>query len=338
MDEISLQRQQEVEVVTTAYFLEKNISDLKKENARLYRNRPAEPLPPPEPKLKKELAAAIPYPNITTQVNFAEKTVGYFKNLNKKLILVCIAIMVLSIVADIQVIAYLTLLVLLMYIFMKRITWLFWGKSKVKEQKEEQIRNSPKYQARCREIDEENRKRQEDLNQALYEKYLKECEDHKALLVRHTEELKHYREEVLPAWSEKVSALEKDINDTQAALQELYSRRVIPAQYHDIPSLYYLATFIGTSNYDLKFAIERYDAYVARLIEKEKMEIEKAKIAILNEISSNQQYANWLNEQMLGMLEQGNATLRSINSWQKADLAARTYWRYKDRREQRGKK
>lgn len=335
MAETGLEKRQEVEVVTTAYFLEENISRLKKENTRLHNNRPPEPAAPPEPKLKKTKVAPIPYPTIDVQVGASDNFRGYFKSYNKKFVIGCIAVIALFSVIKSEAVALLALVALLLYILMKRIFWLFTGKSTVKEQKENEIKNSPEYQARCREIDEENRRRQEQLDRELYEQYVKECEQHKIALVRHEDEVKRYRSETLPAWEEEVSALEKALNDTQAALQELYDRRVIPIQYRTIPALYYLATFVGTSSYDLTYAIERYDNYVLQCQQREQISLQQAQIMLMREISRNQQYTNWLNEQMTGMLEQGNATLQSINSWQKADLAIRAYWRFKDRREQK---
>lgn len=338
MAETGLEKRQEVEVVTTAYFLEENISRLKKENTRLHNNRPPEPTAPPEPKLKKTKISPIPYPEVDAQIGAGDNFRGYFKSYNKKFVLGCIAAFILFSLLKSEAYALLSFAALLFYILMKRIFWMFIGKSTVKEQKEEQIKNTPEYKARCREIDEENRRRQEQLDRELHEQYLKECEQHKIALAQHEEEMKRYRGEILPAWEEEVSALEKALNDTQAALQELYDRRVIPIQYRTIPALYYLATFVGTSSYDLTYAIERYDSYVLQCQQREQISLQQAQIMLMKEISRNQQYTNWLNEQMTGMLEQGNTTLQSINSWQKADLAIRAYWRFKDRREQRAGK
>lgn len=82
----------------------------------------------------------------------------------------------------------------------------------------------------------------------------------------------------------------------------------------------------------MKFAIERYDTFVMQKAQTEQINIAKAQVALANEAIQNQEYANWLNEQALDMAEQGNDTLKSIDNWQKADIAVREYRRLKARK------
>ncbi len=79
--------------------------------------------------------------------------------------------------------------------------------------------------------------------------------------------------------------------------------------------------------------IERYDTYVLQYQQREQISLAQAQLMVMREVSKNQQYSVWLNEQMVELTEQGNKTLRSISTWQKADMALRAYWRIKDRRE-----
>lgn len=94
----------------------------------------------------------------------------------------------------------------------------------------------------------------------------------------------------------------------------------------------YLAVFMGTSDFDLKYAIERYDTSVMLTAQREQIDLARAQVALANEAIQNQEYANWLNEQTLNMAEQGNEILKSIDNWQKADIAIREYRRFKARR------
>lgn len=141
-----------------------------------------------------------------------------------------------------------------------------------------------------------------------------------------------YKEETYPQWKEEEQTLEMAVGDLKAALKEVYGRNVLPMQYRNRAAVLYLAAFMGTSNYDLKFAIERYDTFVMQKAQTEQINIAKAQVALANEAIQNQEYANWLNEQALDMAEQGNDTLKSIDNWQKADIAVREYRRLKARK------
>ena len=141
-----------------------------------------------------------------------------------------------------------------------------------------------------------------------------------------------YNEETYPQWKEEEQAIETALSDTKAALKEVYSRNVLPAQYRNRAAVLYLAVFMGTSDFDLKYAIERYDTSVMLTAQREQIDLARAQVALANEAIQNQEYANWLNEQTLNMAEQGNEILKSIDNWQKADIAIREYRRFKARR------
>lgn len=341
MEENSLARNQELENVTTAYFLEDRIAKLRQDESQLRGSRPKEPAKPPEPQLKKVPIAPVPYPKINTTPDVG-KVLG--KVFNKKFFIFWGIVLILAIVGEktnsmgIQILAGLGFIGGFFFYCIKiPFAWAN-GKVAVARQEEEQIRNSPEYINKCREIDEENRRRQEKQDEQMRNQYLKECENYKVALAKHEEDVKRYHEEILPAWSEEMAALQTALSDTQAALQELYGRNVIPAQYRNIPALYYLATFVGTSNYSLKVAIERYDAYVLQYQQRTQISLAQAQLMVMKEVAQNQQYTIWLNEQMAELLQDGSETLRSIGKWQKADISLRAYWRYQDRKAQKAKK
>lgn len=131
------------------------------------------------------------------------------------------------------------------------------------------------------------------------------------------------------------SALSLALADTQTALQEVYSSNIIPIQYRKLEVLVYLATFLNTSKYDLKFAIENYNQYVSQCKQDRQIKLQEVQIQIAKETLENVQYANWLNEQVLDLSEQANDTLNNINNWQKADIAYRTYERIKENRKKK---
>lgn len=94
----------------------------------------------------------------------------------------------------------------------------------------------------------------------------------------------------------------------------MYGRNVLPAQYRNRAAVLYLAVFMGTSDFDLKYAIERYDTSVMLTAQREQIDLARAQVALANEAIQNQEYANWLNEQTLNMAEQGNEILKSMEN------------------------
>ena len=81
--------------------------------------------------------------------------------------------------------------------------------------------------------------------------------------------------------------------------------------------------------------IERYDTYVIQTAQQRQIEIAEAQLAISREALRDQQYSTWLNEQIAEMTEQGNKTLKSISSWQRADILLREYRLHKARKAQK---
>lgn len=96
---------------------------------------------------------------------------------------------------------------------------------------------------------------------------------------------------------------------------------------------------MGTSDYDLKFAIERYDQDVSHRYQQQQVDIANQQLnamrtqtQILNDVLQNQHYATYLNEQVLDIQEHGNKLLRSISNWQKADILINEH-RYQKRQQ-----
>lgn len=327
-------REQELEVVKTAYFLEDQIVHQTQELQRVNGDKPARPAQPREPHLEKHSAQKIPYPEIKPMVDLP-KPVRWklWKN-------IALGGMVATIVFFMNLpvlgaISFFTMIISAPYavvIYFKDNVAHKQAVANLTAQRTEEIRNSTEYIQKCREIDEQNQQNQAQLDKELHEKYLRRYEQYKADMKTYEQDVVVYNEETYPQWKEEEQAIETALNDTKAALKEVYGRNVLPAQYRNRAAVLYLAVFMGTSDFDLKYAIERYDTSVMLTAQREQIDLARAQVALANEAIQNQEYANWLNEQTLNMAEQGNEILKSIDNWQKADIAIREYRRFKARR------
>lgn len=316
-----MDRNKELEVVTSAYFLEKSIANLEKEKSSLYLQEPEKP---EEPRKITVTLGTPQYPTINTT------SVEYPKHWK------LVSLLGLAIV-------FLGFLVMFggsdaLFMLGTMIMWpggialavysLIRGnreKKHVTEEYIERVKNSPEYINKCRQIDEESKIEYEKLKEKTHNAYISNLDTY-------NKSLKEYNEFLLPQWTEDINALQTTLNDTNNALDELYNTNIIPDPYRNLPALTYLSTFLSTSNYDLKYAIERYDTNVhQRTLEKQGDRLAAIE-EIEREIQGNLQYANWLNEQMIEITSQGNETLKSISNWQKADIAMRTYERIKERK------
>lgn len=79
---------------------------------------------------------------------------------------------------------------------------------------------------------------------------------------------------------------------------------------------------MGASNYDLKFAIERYDKEIDQVIAREIKKGQAKLVALaatqkelIENTLSELQYANYLNSQVTELLANGNDILRSARNW-----------------------
>lgn len=214
-----------------------------------------------------------------------------------------------------------------------------------KQQKEErkrmieEIRNSPEYRQKCLQIDEENRLRQEEQDKKAHEEYLRECERYNILLQRYHEELeqynkelKEYHEQAIPEWVEETDLLQKTIKNAKITLQELYGKNVLPLPYQNKTALSYIVSYMGSSQSDLEYIIERYDTSVTHNKQEKQIKIANEQARLLRGILSEQQYANYLNERKLDLTVEGNSVLKNINNFQKFDFTLREYRRIKAKR------
>lgn len=141
------------------------------------------------------------------------------------------------------------------------------------------------------------------------------------LLPKYEKELAFYENDQLPQWEKERAEIQTAISETQATLQEVYDQNVIPAKYRNLDALTFLSSFMGTSRYDLKFAIERYDNDIDQLIARENLEVNRAIAHMTGIILQQQQYTNYLQSQTLEYLENGNRLLKQTRNWSVASTA-----------------
>ncbi|MCM1062716.1 MAG: hypothetical protein NC452_20915, partial [Eubacterium sp.] len=313
-----MNRAEELENVKTACALEYMIARLEEEAVKLNRDKPQKPSEPTKPLKMTLQAQPIPYPEIVPP----PVVLPSFWKRGVIILGVSFFVMVLSMMLGfISPIIMFIFMTLSVFGIMAGIFCLLIDaansstqKRRITEQRIEEIRNSSEYQAQCRQIDEQNRMRQEQLDKEVHDKYIQSCVEYNAAHREYTVALKDYEEKQLVEWSANVTELNNMILDTKNALQQVYNRNVIPIQYRNKSALTYLMMFLGTSNYDLKTAIERYDADVNNTMQRENLEVSRARLCIERGILQNTQYANLLNEQMGTLLEEGGFSQGADNS------------------------
>ena len=318
-----MNKELELEVVKSAFFLEDKISGLERDDEQLRRNKPQEPMHPTEPRLENQVVDSLPYPKLKVQSKYKW---AYFFAFGGALIFLATITAFLN-----PVIGSLFGMLCIFAGPCGAIGYYFIRKND-KNTRQRELSRSAEYRRQCEEINECNRNRQMELNKELHEKYIRRYENYKKSLPQYEESLIHYKNVEIPEWSEERAVLGAALIDFKSALQELYDRNIIPFPYRNHSALLWLASFLSTSNYDLKTAIERFDTYVLQVQQREQIDVAKAQLMVAQELSQNQQYANWLYEQQVELSEHSNSTLKSISNLQKADIAMREYRRYKAKR------
>lgn len=308
---------QELENVKTACALEYMIARLEEEAVKFEREKPKKPSKPQKPREQSAKVNPIPYPEIVPP----PVVLPPFWKRGVIILGVSFSVMFLSMILTFVTFGMFFLTLLSVFGMMAGgFLLLIDGvnastkKKNITQQRIEEIRNSPEYQIQCRQIDDRNRTRQDRLDRENHEKYLQKCEQYKADCQEYEILLKDYEQQQIPQWSADITELNNRISDTKIALQQVYNKNVIPIQYRNKPTLTYLMMFLCTSNYDLKTAIERYDAEVTNTMLRENLEMQRAQLLIQQGIIQNMQYANSLNEQMASLLEESGFSQSADNS------------------------
>lgn len=329
-----MDRNKELEIVTTAYFLEDRLSSLKSERRQLVASKPVSPLPPEKPQEMKKTVAKKPYPPINPTVTVDAppcwKPGVYIAGAGVVLILISIffSLIFLEIVG---IFCFPAAIVITVINFVKKQSL----KSSKRQEEIERIKNSSEYLEECRKIDEENRLNQERADTEAHQKYLSELKTYENNNRQYEHQLDEYNNTLIPDWTEELEKLDEVIANTQAALDEVYSTNIIPITYRNLASLSFLAPYLNTSQYNLKEAIDDYNAQVLQCQQRQMINLQQAQVEVSRSILSNQQYSNWLQEESLDIAQNSNDTLRSMDTWQKADILTREYRRMKARKKRK---
>lgn len=319
----NIDRDIELEHVNTAYFLESALAELSDEEQRIENAKPVAPQAPIQPTMSTSqfIPEALPNPDTDTPAPpFPEK----WKRLSIIFAILWVATPTLFafILPQIVLITAPLFFVLTLYCFIK-------GRSERKKEwklAKEHIRNSEEFKRTCKEIQERNRAQEQKLARESEEQHQAAIEEYEMVLLPAYEKDKLiYETELVPAWKEDRNKIRATITDTQATLQEVYDHNVIPGKYRNLDALTFVSSFMGTSNYDLKFAIERYDKDIDQLIAKKHLNATLAIAQMTAQILNEQQYANYLQTQTNDLLAHGNNLLRQTKNWVAADAGMHAY-------------
>lgn len=353
MSEYPIRTDEEFNVVRTAYFLEDRIRSLRVDKSHICNRKPSLPEEPIKPKAVFERAKVIPYPEIHSTLDVESEIplpnlidylqTGLYIFIACIVGFVCYRVLANSVFSVIMIlishlIGAVSMIGVYVAIFFALKGLLEWHKDKKQIQTNqkialdadiERIRSSEAYQLQCRKIDEENRNNQEYLDRKHEEDYNRAMEEYRMAYLKYTEALDFYRTKELPAWNAEIAEIDDTIAETENTLRKVYDTNIIPLGYRNISALSYLAAFLSTSHYDLKFAIERYDKEADHIKQDRLITMAEAQLEVSRSILNNQQYSVWLTEQLAEMSAYGNDMLKSIDVWQKADILFRTYHQHK---------
>lgn len=160
----------------------------------------------------------------------------------------------------------------------------------------EETRNSAEYKQACAALDEARNQKQLELDR------------------KYEEELSVYNNDTMPKYNQEKSEWTEEHNRelseqtkiydaVLAEMNEFYSStRIIPQQYHNIPSLEYLDSIMSSSEYDIMAAIDSYEKKLARDLEMQRIR--------------EQQIANEMAEEQNQLLYEQNSQLQQQNELQ----------------------
>ena len=254
--------EEQVNTLKKAFDLQTLIIEKQNEFSLLSQERYKEkPLPPSQP--QKPVYDALPYPEIKSDITFTE----YLKT--EPTWLLCL-------------------------VFWPYILYLYFkGYKNAKAEDVERKKQSEEYRIKCKEVDEENFKRD-----AIAENELKEemC-DYNAKLENYNTVIVPQYEEELRAWTDNHNKQLNDLNNVvekaSDELTALYDEtNILPLQYRNIEAIEYVYNIVASSNdYDVFKGIESYEKKLTRDLETERIkQQEKANdLAMLNAQLANEQ-------------------------------------------------
>lgn len=327
----------EMEVTKAAYFLEETIRNLENDNTQLRQNKPREPMPPHEPSLEMSTVDALPYPTINVdsdmpkinwKIGVIVAGLGVVFSFIGSILLFSAFSPIATILTTLGGLCIPAGIILIVVMAIQGVQ----KKNRLKAERIQTIENSAEYKRSCAEIDEQNRQRQTQLDKELHNQYQQRCEEYKIFLQKYEDDVKYYNDTVIPEWEEELATVETALNNAKGALKELYDKNIIPMKYRNHSAVLWLATYLNTSQSDLEEAIRRFDTDVMIMLQGESIELARAQLMVAQQSLQNQQYANWLNEQMVELTQEGNEILKGLHNWQILDTSVRLYDRAQKKR------
>lgn len=202
-----MSRQEELENLTTAYYLEDTLLILNRDLNELNHNipkAPRQPLKPTEPmEMTPQKVQLKQYPQI--QPPYIKTPSNWKKGIPLYIIGIIIGLIKESFIFIGSVIAICGIVYSLRLLSKDRA----WVKQQKKEAVEN-IRNSADYQKKCKEIDSENEKRQlAESNRVhkeylkMYERYKSECKDYNNALEQYKKDYDHYQTYTMATYNSK---------------------------------------------------------------------------------------------------------------------------------------
>lgn len=327
----TIDRDTELEHVNTAYFLENTLVALAEKQQSIEQARPERPQAPARPVINMPRFEKETYPSTSISKTaipkppFPKKWLYAIIGLAASMIIIpMIGALIRPLMIYMMIVATFFWIppILIVYCLVKGFSERKKSWEAAREAAEKKLSKSKEYKRMRAEIQERNRQRRQELERRTAEKQKTAIEEYEmVLLPKYEKELAFYENDQLPQWEKERTEIQTAISETKTTLQEVYDQNVIPAKYRNLDALTFISSFMGTSQYDLKFAIERYDKDIDQLIARENLEINRAIARMTSMVLQQQQCANYLQTQTLNYLENGNGLLKQTRNWSIASTA-----------------
>lgn len=339
-------REQELEVVNTAYALERSLNEMREDLNVLESSKPRKPSLPNKPVMKLLTVKETPLPQIPKpDVPFPEE---WRKKRNACLIAA-------PIIFVFGVLFGGTLLGIVPAVF---ITYggagaALYCSSRCRKKGEafreaeanrimNELLNSQEYIQARKDVETQNHERVERAKLESGQQYAKALQRYESIEMPAYEKAMIAFEKDLLEWETSREELKDVIATTESTLKEIYDRNILPGKYRNLEAVTFIASFMGTSYYDLEFAIERFDKEIDQILSKEQIhhldilsQEAEAQLLLMQQILSEQQYSNYLTLQSNQILANSNDVLKQTRNWTAANAAMHAYDIKKERKREK---
>ena len=201
--------------------------------------------------------------------------------------------------------------------------------AKLEADAEARIRNSHYYKQKCEEVRVKNAELIADCETRNREAAQEAEAQYQAAIQTYQTKWDIFKRVTVPNYAAETSVLTEAYNLTKSALADIYSSNVIPVPYQNLDAVQYLAAFMATSQFDLKFAIERYDTQILQKQQAEGIGLLRAQAELSSEILGEARCQSWLMEQLHEIEDHQSAAIRKIYNFDKFQFALTEYRKWK---------